>query len=51
MDNDFLYYAFALVALVVGLFILKKVAPCLFKTVVGVILVAVLAAIYWLYLS
>ena len=51
MDNNFLYYAFALVALVVGLFTLKKVATCLVKTVVGVILVAVLAAIYWLYLS
>lgn len=51
MDNNFLYHAFALVALVVGLFILKKVATCLVKTVVGVILVAVLAAIYWLYLS
>ena len=51
MDNNFLYYAFALVALVVGLFILKKVATCMVKMVVGVILVAVLAAIYWLYLS
>ena len=51
MDNDFLYYAFALVALVVGLSILMKVATCMVKTVVGVILVAVLAAIYWLYLS
>lgn len=50
MDSDFLYYAFALVALVV-FFILKKVATCMVKTVVGVILVAVLAAIYWLYLS
>ena len=29
MDNNFLYYAFALVALVVGLFTLKKVATCL----------------------
>ena len=51
MDNDFLYYAFALVALVVGLFILKKVSTCMVMMVVGVILVAVLAAIYWLYLS
>ena len=51
MDNDFLYYALVLVALVVGLFTLKKVATCMVKTVVGVILVAVLAAIYWLYLS
>ncbi len=40
MDNDFLYYAFALVALVVGLFILKKVATCMVKMVVGVILVS-----------
>ena len=38
MNSDFLYYAFALVALVVGLFILKKVATCMVKTVVGVIL-------------
>ena len=51
MDSDFLYYAFALVALVVVFFILKKVETCMVKTVVGVILVAVLAAIYWLYLS
>lgn len=51
MDSAFLYYAFALVALVVVFFILKKVATCMVKTVVGVILIAVLAAIYWLYLS
>ena len=50
MDN-FMYYAFALVALVVGLFILKKVATCMVKMVVGASLVAVLVAIYWLYLS
>ena len=49
MDSDFLYYAFALVALVVGLFILKKVATCMVKTVVGVILEAVIEAIYTLY--
>lgn len=50
MDN-FLYYAFALVVLVVGLFILKKVATCMVKMAVGVIMIAVLFAIYWLYLS
>ena len=50
MDN-FLYYAFALVILVVGLFILKKVATCMIKMAVGVIMIAVLFAIYWLYLS
>ena len=50
MDN-FLYYAFALVVLVVCLFILKKVATCMIKMAVGVIMIAVLFAIYWLYLS
>lgn len=50
MDNS-LYYAFALVVLVVGLFILKKVATCMIKMAVGVIMIAVLFAIYWLYLS
>ena len=50
MDN-FLYYAFALVVLVVGLFILKKVATCMIKMAVGVIMIAVLFAVYWLYLS
>lgn len=50
MDN-FLYYAFALVVLVVSLFILKKVATCMIKMAVGVIMIAVLFAIYWLYLS
>ena len=50
MDN-FLYYAFALVVLVVGLFILKKVATCMIKMAVGVIMIAVLFAIYWLCLS
>ena len=49
MDN-FLYYAFALVVLVVGLFILKKVATCMIKMAVGVIMIAVLFAIYWVYL-
>ena len=51
MDNNFLYYAFALAVLVVGLLILKRVATCMIKTVVGIIMVAVLFAIYWLYLS
>lgn len=50
MDN-FLYYAFALVVLVVVLFILKKVATCMIKMAVGVIMIAVLFTIYWLYLS
>ncbi len=50
MDN-FVYYVFALVVLVVGFLIVKKVATCLVKTVVSLIVLAVLAGIYWLYFS
>ena len=50
MDN-FVYYVFALVVLVVGFLIVKKVATCMIKTVVSLIVLAVLAGIYWLYLS
>jgi hypothetical protein len=50
MDN-FLYYAFALAALVIGIVVLKKVATCMIKMVVGSIMVLVLLTIYWLYIS
>ena len=50
MDN-FVYYVFALVVLVVGFLIVKKVATCMVKTVVSLIVFAVLAGIYWLYFT
>ncbi len=50
MDN-FGYYVFALVVLIVGFLIVKKVATCMIKAVVAIIVLAVLAGIYWLYFS
>ena len=44
------YYIFILVAIVVAFLIIKKVASCLIRSVVAVVLVAVLAYIYWMYL-
>ncbi len=49
--EDFGYYVFALVVLIVGFMIVKKVATCMFKAVVGIIVLAVLAGIYWLYIA
>lgn len=49
--GDFAYYAFALVVLIVGLMIVKKVATCMVKTVVAIIMIAVLLGAYWLYFS
>ena len=47
--NDFGYYALELVVLVVGLFVLKKVATCMIKAMVAVVMIAVLAVLYWLF--
>ena len=49
--GDFGYYIFALVVLIVGFLVVKKVATCLIKTVVNVIVLAILAGIYWLYIA
>lgn len=49
--DDFGYYIFALVVLVVGFLIVKKVATCLVKTVIGILVLAILAGIYWVYIA
>lgn len=48
--DDFRYYIFALVVLVVGFLIVKKVATCLVKTIIGIVVLAILAGIYWMYI-
>lgn len=50
MEN-FGYYVFALVVLIVGFMIVKKVATCMIKTVVCIVVLAILAGIYWLYIA
>ena len=47
--NDFGYYALVLVVLVVGLFVLKKVATYMIKAMVAIVMIAVLAVLYWLF--
>lgn len=49
--DDFGYYIFALVVLVVGFLIVKKVATCLVKTIIGIVVLAILVGIYWMYIA
>ena len=49
--DDFGYYIFALVVLVVGFLIVKKVATCLVKTIIGILVLAILAGIYRVYIA
>lgn len=48
MEN-FGYYIFCIIALIVGIFIFKKVAGCLMKTIFFFIIIAVLAACYYMF--
>lgn len=48
MEN-FSYYIFCIVALIVGVFIVKKVAGCLIRTILFAVVIAALAAVYYLY--
>lgn len=50
MDSSFAYYAFCLIAAIVGFIVLKKVTGCVIKMVVTFVAVAIIAAIYFLYI-
>ena len=43
-------YIFILVAIIVAFLIIKKVTTCLVKSIVLIVLVAVLGYVYWMYL-
>lgn len=49
MDNIG-YYIFLLVAVIVAFLIVKKVASCLIRSIVLIVLAAVIGYVYWMYL-
>lgn len=49
MDNIG-YYLFMLAVIVVGFIVVRKVASCMVKSVVLLVAIAALAAIYYLYI-
>lgn len=51
MEHTFVYYIVCLLAIIVGIFLVKKITGCLVKTVILLVLLAALAAVYFLYLE
>lgn len=47
MNTDFTYYIYVLIAIIVGIFVIKKVASCLFRIVFTIALLVVLGVIYF----
>lgn len=47
--EDIKLYALVILALVIGILVVKKVTSCLFRIIVTVLFLAILAAIYYMY--
>ena len=50
MEN-FTYYLAILALIIIGFLVVKKVASCMIRSVVTIVLIVLAAAIYWLYLK
>lgn len=48
--TNFGYYIACLIVIIIGIFIVKKVVSCMIRTIVGLIVVAILAYVYFMYL-
>lgn len=51
MTSNFAYYIFCILAIVVGFLVVKKIASCMIKSIVAIITIAVIAAIYFMYIK
>ncbi len=50
METNITYYIALLALVIIGVFVVKKVASCLVRSIVTIVLLVLMAAIYWLYL-
>lgn len=50
MTGNFTYYLALLALIIIGVLVAKKIASCLVKTIITLILIAVGVAIYYYYL-
>ena len=48
--NNLMYYIALLALIIIGFIVVKKVASCMIKSIVTIVLILAVAAIYWLYL-
>jgi hypothetical protein len=51
METNITYYIALLVLIIIGFIVVKKVASCLIKSIVTIILVAIGVAVYYFYLK
>ena len=50
MEN-LIYYASILALIVIGVFLIKRIVSCLFRSIIGILLIAVAAYIYFHFIA
>lgn len=50
MEHQMVYYVLAILAIIIAVILIKRFVGCLFRIIVTVVLTAVLAYIYFMYL-
>ena len=45
------YYIFCIVAAIVGFLLVKKITGCMIKTVIALVVAAIMAAVYFVYIK
>jgi hypothetical protein len=51
METNITYYIALLVLIIIGFIVVKKVASCLIKSIITIVLVAIGVAVYYFYLK
>lgn len=51
METNITYYIALLVLIIIGFVVVKKVASCLIKSIITIVLVAIGVAVYYFYLK
>lgn len=51
MTSSFSYYIFCIIAVIVGFIVVKKIASCLVKSIVAAVTIAIITAIYFMYIK
>lgn len=47
MDSNFTFFVFILIAIIVGVFVVKKITGCLIKAIILAVIIGGLAVIYF----
>ena len=49
MDNNYLFYIICIIAIIIGAVLVKKIVGCIARSIITLIIIAILAFIFYTY--